>query len=541
MSFTYWLPGVSGKRVDYTTDSNAVIIIGANGAGKSKLGAWIEQQDFIGVHRVAAQRNLNFKENTPLKNYTMASNGFLYGNEKEDDPVSHRKSGKWGWWGDNHFTTTLVSDYDDTLAALLALKANEYDRFVNDCRAAETDGKTHPHTPVTVVDKLFAIWKDVLPERELILNDSKFYAVLRSGEQSTTYAANQMSDGERAVLYLSAQVLSIPENRIIIVDEPEVHLHRSIMNRLWSALEKYRPDCLFIYITHDTQFAALHTHADKIWIKDFNGTKWNFENISGSELPEELLMDILGSRKNVLFVEGERNSFDTQLYTQLFRKYIVIPCGSCTQVIARTKAFRNNPSIHDCNVYGIIDRDYRSDYEITKYKADGIYTLEVAEVENLFIVEELVRFMAEHMGKDADKVFSDISKFVITERFANQINGQICQAVVSEIKFQLSCAVISKKNDAEAQASLATVFNGIDYNAIKAKKESDFQSILASNNYADVIKVFNEKGIATKCMGKFFEIDNKAYCSTIVALLKGKYFDEIATALAPYLPKEIPQ
>ena len=31
---------------------------------------------------------------------------------------------------------------------------------------------------------------------------------------------------------------------------------------LWSALESYRPDCLFIYITHDTQFAAAHGHQD---------------------------------------------------------------------------------------------------------------------------------------------------------------------------------------------------------------------------------------------------------------------------------------
>ena len=48
-----------------------------------------------------------------------------------------------------------------------------------------------------------------------------------------------------------------------------------------------------------------------------------------------------------------------------------------------------------------IDRDYRSDYEIEKYKENNIFTLNVAEVENLFITEELIRLMAEHMGKEA--------------------------------------------------------------------------------------------------------------------------------------------
>ena len=41
MSYTYWLPDATGAKKDYTTESNAVVIIGANGAGKSKLGAWI--------------------------------------------------------------------------------------------------------------------------------------------------------------------------------------------------------------------------------------------------------------------------------------------------------------------------------------------------------------------------------------------------------------------------------------------------------------------------------------------------------------------
>lgn len=48
MSFTYWLPDETGKKVDFTTDVSSIIIIGANGSGKSKLGAWIEQQNYSG-------------------------------------------------------------------------------------------------------------------------------------------------------------------------------------------------------------------------------------------------------------------------------------------------------------------------------------------------------------------------------------------------------------------------------------------------------------------------------------------------------------
>lgn len=39
MEYQYWLPDEQGKKKIYTTSDNAVVIIGANGAGKSKLGA----------------------------------------------------------------------------------------------------------------------------------------------------------------------------------------------------------------------------------------------------------------------------------------------------------------------------------------------------------------------------------------------------------------------------------------------------------------------------------------------------------------------
>ena len=69
MAYKYWLPDQHGEKKEYETEQNAVIIIGANGAGKSKLGAWIEQQSFDNVHRVGAQRNLNFNEHIQLKSY----------------------------------------------------------------------------------------------------------------------------------------------------------------------------------------------------------------------------------------------------------------------------------------------------------------------------------------------------------------------------------------------------------------------------------------------------------------------------------------
>lgn len=531
-----WLPGNSGEKVLIFLKSNAMVIIGANGAGKSKLGAWIEQQDFERVHRIAAQRSLNFNEDIMLKNYSQAEEAVFYGSSD-----SNQKKNKWQRWNGGQgeaYTTKLIDDFENVLAALIALKNNQHDEFVEKCKAAENEGKDIPHTTVTVIDKLQQIWNEIFPQRKLRINDSKFYAVQTQEGKEQIYAANQMSDGERSVLYLVAQVLCVPQQKILIMDEPELHLHRSIMNKLWITLEKFRPDCLFVYITHDTQFAAMHSHAGIIWVREYDGANWKWQKIDGNELPEELLLDILGSRKNVLFVEGEKNSFDTQLYTILFPNFYIIACGSCSQVIARTKVFKNNPQLHNCIAYGIIDRDYRSEHEIEMYKQDNIFTLQVAEVENLFVVEELVRFMARHQGKDNNAVFDMVKEFVIRTKFQNMINKQICQSVVAQIKYKLSSAEISMKNDKEAKASLDNAFHSINYDTIKSEQEKRFNDALESKNYLEILKIFNEKGIA-KSIGTYFGIENRSYCAMVIDIMRGEKRDDMVALFSKYLPEEL--
>lgn len=535
MDFTYWLPDENGNKIENKAASNSVIIIGANGSGKSKLGAWIEQQNMSNIHRIGAQRNLNFKENIPLKSYSQAEDFVLFGTDDASGKRDRNKGYRWGW---GNFTTQLLDDFDDVLAAIIALKNNDNDKFAQECKAA-TNKESYPEPPLTAIDKLILIWNEIFPQRNLKVVDSKFIAYFDKEGETVEYSSTQMSDGERAVLYLTAQVLCVPQNKTLIIDEPEVHLNRSIMNRLWNALERYRQDCLFIYITHDTQFAAAHGNADKIWIKEFNGEHWKLQKLESNDLPEELLFDILGSRKNVLFVEGEKNSYDTQLYTILYPNYYVIACGSCTRVIARTKAFRNCPSLHHCEVYGLIDRDYRSDYEIQKYREENIYTLEVAEVENLFLVEELIRLMAERFAMDPDRCFDEISKS-IHARFSSQKERQICQSTVAHLKYQLASIELSSKNNDELKHSLDTALESIDYDRVRDEEETRFQSVLDDGDYAKILRVFNEKGLIIS-IGHFLKIENKEYCNKVLVLLNGALRREISDALSNYLPPEIPR
>ena len=531
--YTYYLPEENNQAKIQITENNSVVIIGANGSGKSKLGAWIEQDDMEGVHRIVAQRNLNFQENIPLKNYKQAKDMVFYG---AIDPGSKKqKSQKYNYG--KSYTTKLLDDFDDVLAAIIALKNNENDEYIKACKEAEKAGANKPDTTKNVIDKLIEIWDFIFPHRKLILEDAKFFAELTKCDNTEKYSSTQMSDGERAALYLISQVLCVPKNKTLIIDEPEVHLHRSIMNRLWQTLENYRPDCLFIYITHDTQFAAMHRNSDKIWIKEFDGKNWQLAKIDNSDIPEDLLLDILGNRKNVLFVEGDSNSYDTKLYQELYPDYYVVPCGSCTQVILRTKAFNKSTSLHHCEVYGVIDKDYRCEYELESLKKDNIFALKVAEVESLFVTPKLISVIAQRLGKDEKVVLSAVND-KIRQFFNSQLDKQICQSVVADLKYKLASVEISNKNDNQACISLKLAFESLDYESIKTQHSDKFNAVLTME-YDDILAVFNEKSILSQidaCLG----LKNKEYPDLVLRLLKTDYRETILQALRGYLPEKIP-
>ena len=533
-SYKYILPDQNNTPNEKETNYQSMIIIGANGSGKSRLGAWIEQNSLDKVHRISAQRSLTFNKYINLKPYEVAKNLLVYGQETPKENHDFR----WNAYFNEKFNyiISMLNDYENVLSLLIAMQTKQQEEFIKDCKQKESQGEKYDKVPEMVLDKLKRIWNTIFSSHRIIdIKDGEVTTIL----DNITYEGRAMSDGERVALYLIAQCLCVPEGKIIIIDEPEIHLHRSIMDKLWTSIEAERKDCFFIYITHDTQFAATHKNSEKLWIKNYDGTNWNFEEIKDSNLPEQLLLDILGNRKPVLFVEGTSDSYDTKLYSEIYKNYYVIPCGSCSSVISQTKSMKMNEQLHNFKCYGIIDRDYRDDYEIDAYKEDNIFTLEVAEVENLFLTEELLKVINNILEFNDNSQIERIKKYIIEERFAKEINKQICEAIVSELKFKLNTASISKVNEEKAKETLDEAFKEISYDNIKTKQTEKFNKILDSHVYKDILKVFNCKSLSMS-IGHFFDIDNKTYKDFIIRQIKGKNAKNIINAITPYLPKDIP-
>ncbi len=159
------------------------------------------------------------------------------------------------------------------------------------------------------------------------------------------YDASQLSDGERVIFYLIGQVLLTRPNSLIIVDEPELHVNRAILAKLWDDLESARRDCAFIYLTHDIEFAVTRRSATKFalnsYTKSRTGEQWEIEIDTGRHWHSRG-RDHEDCRKpdsRVLFIEGDGGSLDAALYRRVYSEFTTIPVGPCENVIHSVASF----------------------------------------------------------------------------------------------------------------------------------------------------------------------------------------------------------
>ncbi len=234
-----------------------------------------------------------------------------------------------------------------------------------------------------------------------------------------TFSMAQMSDGERNAAIIAATALTIDPGTILLIDEPERHLHRAIIEPFLSALFARRSDCAFVVSTHEIALPVANPDARVLMARSCqwssgNGDApdaWDIKVLEpNAELSEDedLKRAILGVRRRILFVEGRSSSLDQPLYGALFPDLTVIPSGSCGEVVKVVKGLREARSHHYTEAFGLIDRDDRTEDNVAELAKDGISALGVCSVEALYYcsdaIDEVARKQAEVYGCDADSM-----------------------------------------------------------------------------------------------------------------------------------------
>ena len=238
--------------------------------------------------------------------------------------------------------------------------------------------------------------------------------VARHRNSNTVFSIAQMSDGERAAAIMAAHVLVAEPETVLLIDEPERHLHRSIVEPFLSALFGQRQDCVFVISTHEIALPIANPTAGVVMLRSCKWSgdtaiAWDAEVMeSGAELPEDLKRDIWGARRRILFVEGVPNSLDLPLYSALFPELSVISKGSCSEVIKAVKGLRGSFDLHHVEAFGLIDKDDRLDNEVSEFVKESIFALDVCSVESLYYCSDAIKAVAhrqaESLGCESDEM-----------------------------------------------------------------------------------------------------------------------------------------
>lgn len=484
------IPDIEGN-INYIENKKSIVLIGANGAGKTRMSIWIDENNpDINIHRISAQKSLNLPQMVSPTEIQMAEEEFLYGtsnDNKEWLKQYGKKSSRWG----NSPETYLLNDYEKLMQFLMT---ENYEKSI-EYREKHKNGHEEFDND-TRLEKIKEIWEDVILHRKIKICAGKIETSNRN--EDDYYNGCEMSDGERAIFYFIGEVLCAKENSLIIIDEPENHLHKSILVRLWNAIECSRPDCMFLYITHNLDFASSRINSQIVWVKEFfveDG--WKYDLLDDINSSDSLKLEIMGNRQKVLLVEGTASkSIDRKLYSKVYPEFNIIPMESCNAVVQTTKAYNQTNNLHYEEVKGIIDRDRRDEEEIAKLKKNNIFVPKVAEIENLFLITDVIRIVAEKQDK------SEIEQIIceVQNKTFEFLNSKIEEQALLFVKQKSQNYIVKKINEQvstieEYKIKLSELISVDDLQSMYDQEIEKMNKIIEERNYLAALRVINNKGL----------------------------------------------
>lgn len=528
MPLNFNVPTQSGSEAFSIDEGTTLYFVGANGSGKTRLAVQIESQLGDQAHRISAHRALGLNPTVAKISEQAARRGLKYGYVDPQSGLQYRDGQRWGQKASVH----LLNDYEFLIQTLFAEQGNTALKTHNNVRSG-----TGASAKATLLEKLVGIWDRVLPQRTLHVGGDD---ITVSASGGLSYQAGEMSDGERAAFYLIGQTLTVGTGSLIIFDEPELHLHRAIMSRLWDELEAARSDCAIVVISHDLDFVASRS-GQKFVLRDFAPTIWTIEKVPhDTGFSEEITTLILGSRKPILFVEGAGASLDRAVYRACYPNWTVIPRGSCEEVIHAVVTMRANAQLTRATCAGIVDADDYDAGEIVRLGSMGVAVLPVSEIENLLILPDVIEAILGIEGHNSTSL--EITRdALVGELFAHADDERNRRASVLRYARRRIDRVLKRIDLSEAKeaATLATEYaaatTAVNVAAIVQTAEDAINDAIARKDAAKLLRWYDNKGIlciAAKAKG----CNNDKFGQWLVRALLNGTAPTLSATLQSHLP-----
>lgn len=381
----------------------------------------------------------------------------------------------------------------------------------------------------TRLDTVIQKWTELFPGNGILVKGGEL--LFSRSLTADTYSQVKLSEGEKAVLYFLIGILFAPADSVIMVDDPGTFLHPTVTARLWNLIEGMRRDCTFVYITHDLEFASGRNDGHVVWVRDYNASDvaWDYEVLPpGEALSDDIFMALLGARRPVLFIEGDGvNSIDAKLYPLVFKDFTVKSLGSCNKVIESVRTFSDLRGFHHLESRGIVDRDRRDDREVEYLRRKGVMVPNVAEIENILMIEEVVRSVAHHCGRNEDSVFRKVRQNILTQ-FRHDLRRQALLHTRHRVKRTMEYRVDGRFSSiGELERHLVELVDELDVRRLYESFCRQFSEYERAGNYEGVLKVYNQKSMvgASNVAGMCGLGNPRDYLRVILSILKSDGHD----------------
>lgn len=374
-NLSYTLPNGQAANVPMAP-GDVLFVLGANGTGKSSLMQRFYTQSHPNSRRISAHRQTWFASNT-----------------LDLTPASKRNTEQ----NIANIDTNVQSRYMDQYAAQRAsmtvfelidaqnVRARSIAAAVDAADFETAVARSSAEAPLAAINSLLQMSN--IPIEIDVLENEQIVARKNGG---SPYSIAELSDGERNALLIAGDVLTAKPGMMLIIDEPERHLHRSIISPLLTLLFEKRRDCSFVIATHDLDLPLDNENARVLLVRSTvyqhsSAQSWEADLLEpGTSLDDDIKRDLIGSRRRMLFVEGGDESLDKPLYSLIFPMVSVIAKESCKGVEQAVTGLRSAKSLAWVAAWGIVDGDGQSPERIADLEQKSVFALPFYSVESIY-------------------------------------------------------------------------------------------------------------------------------------------------------------
>lgn len=373
------------------------ILFGKNGSGKSLLLRNLAQKENDYVHYIPPQRHGNITTNSRLLD-EVSSNDKRFSRNKQN----------------------FSNDYHQQV--IIRIRS-----------FYEYKGKFEDRSNIFSRSDIEYIVNLACPDFKFELPDKGLYKLIRRQDGSEVGKISNISSGEAQVFTLALDiavsaaewVLKNKEKRILLIDEPDAHLHDDLQDRLAEIINfvSYQYDIQIIVATHSSALLSSFGHYGKedVGIIFLNAESTNI-NAKPFDSYKRDLVKILGGTPlhatvfgaPILLVEGDD---EYRIWSQANRSnsidLTVFPCGgsSIKNYQKSLEQLFDSISNRKSNLgFALIDNDNQK--PLVKQERIKYIQLNCHESENLYLTEEVLKYLGYSSWAEAsDKILKESKNY----------------------------------------------------------------------------------------------------------------------------------